>query len=183
MYYGGKEDEHKRWQETGHCWVHGHSSWSTSWGTQRLCKVDFCKKSNHRVGRWKNAIFHGLRARPVTPHPHLHMHFYIRNADADAGKCPTQPGKSEIWMKFFGGGAELLAFLRFMQGACYVLTTNNFSDVFEIIGAAFSENFTCRVHRRDSPRVSPSAEISLAWCQNETYRHWNLVQMSKLEMV
>jgi hypothetical protein len=41
-------------------------------------------------------------ARPITLHPHLHMHFYIRNADADAGKCPTQPGKNEIWMKFFG---------------------------------------------------------------------------------
>jgi hypothetical protein len=75
------------------------------------------------------------------------MHFYIRNADADVGKCPTQPGKSEIWMKFFGGGAELPAFLRFMQGACYLLTTNNFSDDFEIIGATFSGEF----HLQGSP--------------------------------
>ena len=74
------------------------------------------------------------------------MHFYIRNAYADAGKCPTQPGKSEIWTKFFGGGAELPAFLRFMKGACYLLTTNNFSDDFEIIGATFSGEFHLLVY-------------------------------------
>ena len=57
-----------------------------------------------------NDLF-ALRARPVTLHPHMHLHFYIRDADADAGKCPTQPGKIENWMKKFGGGAELPAFL------------------------------------------------------------------------
>jgi hypothetical protein len=34
-----------------------------------------------------------------------------------------------------------------MQGACYLLTTNNFSDDFEIIGAAFSGEF----HLQGSP--------------------------------
>ena len=71
-----------------------------------------------------------VRARPITLDPHLHMHFYIRNADADAGKWPTQPGKSEIWMKKYGGGAELPAFLRFMQGACYPLKTKKNSEKF-----------------------------------------------------
>jgi hypothetical protein len=60
-----------------------------------------------------------VRARPLT----LHLHFYIRNANADAGKCPTQHGIIGFWMKKFGGGAELPAFRRFMQGACYPLKT------------------------------------------------------------
>jgi hypothetical protein len=90
---------------------------------------------------------YSLRARPVTLHPHLHLHFYIRDVDADAGKCPTQPGKIEIWMKKFGGGAEFPAFLRFMQGANYQLKTNKFFDVFEIIGAAF----TGELHLQVSP--------------------------------
>jgi hypothetical protein len=90
---------------------------------------------------------YSLRARPVTLHPHLHLHFYIRDVDADAGKCPTQPGKTEIWMKKFGGGAEFPAFLRFMQGANYQLKTNKFFDVFEIIGAAF----TGELHLQVSP--------------------------------
>ena len=50
-------------------------------------------------------------------------------------------------MKFFWGGAELLAFLRFMQGACYLLTTNNFRLDFDIIGAAFPGEF----HLQGSP--------------------------------
>ena len=73
------------------------------------------------------------------------MHFYICDADADAGKCPTQPGKTDIWMKKFGGGAELLVFPRFMQGACYQLKINKFFDVFEIIGAAFTREFNLQV--------------------------------------
>ena len=79
-----------------------------------------------------------LRARPLTLHPHLHLHFYIRDVDADAGKCPTQPGKYENWMKKFGGGGELPAFPRFMQGACYPLKTNKFFDIDELIGACFT---------------------------------------------
>jgi hypothetical protein len=75
-----------------------------------------------------------LRARPLTLHPHMHRHLYIRNADADAGKCPTQPGNPQMWMKKFPGGAQLPAFSRFMQGACYQLKTNNFRKVLEIIG-------------------------------------------------
>ena len=77
----------------------------------------------------------GEWARPLTLHPHLHLHFYIRNADADAEKYPTQPGITEMWMKKFGGGAELLAFPQFMQGACYQLKTNKFFNVLKIIGA------------------------------------------------
>jgi hypothetical protein len=75
---------------------------------------------------------HVLRARPLTLH--LHLHFYIRDADADAGKCPTEPSITQMWMKKFPRGAELPAFPRFMQGACYQLKTNNFIDVLEIIG-------------------------------------------------
>ena len=75
-----------------------------------------------------------FRARPLTLHPHLHMHFYIRDANADAWKCPTHPGITEMWMKKSGGGAKLPAFPRFMHGACYQLKTNNFIDVLEIIG-------------------------------------------------
>jgi hypothetical protein len=71
-----------------------------------------------------------LRARPLT----LHLHFYIRNADADAGKCPTQPGIPQMWMKKIPGGAELPTFPRFMQGACYQLKANNFRKVVEIMG-------------------------------------------------
>jgi hypothetical protein len=37
-------------------------------------------------------------------------------------------------MKKFPGGAELLAFPRFMQGASYQLKTNNLRKVLEIIG-------------------------------------------------
>jgi hypothetical protein len=64
-----------------------------------------------------------IRARPLTLHPHPHLHFYIRDVDADAGKCPTQPGITQMWMKKFPGGAELPAFPQFMQGACYQLKT------------------------------------------------------------
>jgi hypothetical protein len=51
-----------------------------------------------------------LRARLLTLHPHLHLHFYIRDANADVGKCPTQPGITQMWMKKFPGDAELPAF-------------------------------------------------------------------------
>jgi hypothetical protein len=64
----------------------------------------------------------------------MHLHFYIRDANADAGKCLTQPGNPQMWMKKFPGGAELPAFPRFMQGAYYQLKTNNFRKVLEIIG-------------------------------------------------
>ena len=66
-----------------------------------------------------------LRARPLTLHLHLHL---------DAGKCPIQPGITQMWMKKFPGGVELPIFPRFMQGACYQLKTNNFRKVLEIIG-------------------------------------------------
>ena len=82
-----------------------------------------------------------LRARPLT----LHLHFYMRDADADAGKCPTQPGIPSFWMKKFGGGAELPAFPRFMQGACYPLKTNKFFVVLFIIIVAFTGEFTLQV--------------------------------------
>jgi hypothetical protein len=62
------------------------------------------------------------------------MPFYIHDAYSDAGKCPTQPGITQMWMKKFPGGAKLPAFPRFMQGACYQLKTNNFKKVLEIIG-------------------------------------------------
>jgi hypothetical protein len=48
-------------------------------------------------------------------------------------------------MKKFGGGAELPAFPRFMQGACYPLKTNKFFDVLLIIVAAFTGEFTLQV--------------------------------------
>jgi hypothetical protein len=64
----------------------------------------------------------------------MHLHFYIRNADADVGKCPTQLGNPQMWMKKFPGGAEILAFPRFMQGTCYQLKTNNFRQNLDIIG-------------------------------------------------
>jgi hypothetical protein len=59
-----------------------------------------------------------LRARSLTLHPHLHLHFYIRYADADAGKCPTQHGITQMWMKKFPGGAELHALPQFMHEVC-----------------------------------------------------------------
>ena len=95
--------------------------------------------------RHHSIFFKTLRARPLTLHPHLHLHFYIRDADADAGKCPTQTGIIEIGMKKVGGGAELPAFPRVMQGACYQLKTNKFFDVLEIIGASFTGKFNRRV--------------------------------------
>ena len=70
--------------------------------------------------------YFSMAARPLTLHPHLHLHFYIRDADADAGKCPTHTGITKIWMKKFGGGAELPAFPRVMQGACYQLKDKEF---------------------------------------------------------
>jgi hypothetical protein len=79
---------------------------------------------------------HMVRARPLTLHPHLHLHlhFYIRDAYANVGKCPTQPGITQMWMKKFPEGVKLHAFPRFMQGAYYQLKTNNFRKVLEIIG-------------------------------------------------
>ena len=67
-------------------------------------------------------------------HPHPHPHFYIRDADVDAGKCLTQPGITQMWMKKFPGGAKLPTFPQFIQGACSQLKTNNFIDVLEIVG-------------------------------------------------
>jgi hypothetical protein len=70
---------------------------------------------------------HGIvRARPLTLHPHLNLHFYIRDADADAWKCPTQLGITQMWMKKLLGG--------FMQATCYQLKTSNFGKVFKING-------------------------------------------------
>jgi len=63
-------------------------------------------------------------------HPHLQLHFFI----CDAGKCPTQPGTPQMWVKKCPGGAEFPAFPRFMQGACYQLQTNNFRKVLETTG-------------------------------------------------
>jgi hypothetical protein len=66
----------------------------------------------------------------------MHLHFYIHDADANAneGKCPTQPGITLKWIKEFPRGAELHAFPQFMQGACYQLKTNNFWKALERIG-------------------------------------------------
>ena len=51
-----------------------------------------------------------------------------------------------MWVKKFLGGAELPAFPRFMQGACYQLKTNNFFDVLEIFGEGLQMNqFRLRV--------------------------------------
>ena len=75
-----------------------------------------------------------LRARPLT----LHLHFYIRNANADAGKCPTQPGITQSRLKKFPEGAKLPAFPRFMQGACYQLKIDNFEIFLEIIGCGLT---------------------------------------------
>ena len=50
-----------------------------------------------------------------------------------------------MWMKKFPGGAELPAFPRFMQGACYPLKTNKFFDVLLIIVVAFTGEFTLQV--------------------------------------
>jgi hypothetical protein len=62
------------------------------------------------------------------------MHFYIRDAYVDAGNCFTQLGITQSRMKKVPGGAKLLAFPQFMQGACYQLKTNNVKIVLEIIG-------------------------------------------------
>ena len=39
-----------------------------------------------------------IRARPLTLHSHMHPDFNIRDAIADVGKCPTQPGITQMWM-------------------------------------------------------------------------------------
>ena len=72
----------------------------------------------------------------------MNMHFYIRDVDADAGKCPTQPGIIGFWMKKFGGDTDLLAFRRLLQGAWYQLKTNNFREVLEVNWLRFNRIVT-----------------------------------------
>ena len=69
----------------------------------------------------------GLRARPLT----LASEYASAHHDADARKCPTQPGIPQIWVKKILGGAKLLGFPRFN---CYQLMTNNSRTVLGLIG-------------------------------------------------
>jgi hypothetical protein len=64
--------------------------------------------------------------------------FTSGDVDADAGKCPTQPGITQSRLKKFPEGAKLPAFPRFMQGACYQLKTDNFGFFLEIIGCGLT---------------------------------------------